>query len=36
MQPYGPKRSLRKPKWIDPYWRNLEQEQTSSKTYDVK
>ncbi len=36
MQPHGPARSLRKPIWVDPYWRNLEQERSTSKTYDVK
>lgn len=36
MQPHGPQRSLRKPIWVDPYWRNLESEVSSSKTYDVK
>ena len=36
MQPCGPQRSLRKPIWVDPYWRNLESEVSSSKTYDVK
>jgi hypothetical protein len=36
MQPHGPGRTLRKPIWVDPYWRNLEHEQVSSKTYEVK
>jgi hypothetical protein len=36
MQPHGPGRTLRRPQWIEPYWRNLEQEQTTSKKYDVR
>ena len=36
MQAYGPQRTERKPIWVDPYWRNLENEQTSTKTYDVR
>lgn len=36
MQPHGPQRSLRKPIWVDPYWRNLESEASTSKTYEVK
>lgn len=35
MQPHGPQRSLRRPQWIEPYWRNLEQKQSTSKTYEV-
>lgn len=34
-QPYGPQRSMRKVVWIDPYWRNLENDRASSKLYDV-
>jgi hypothetical protein len=36
MQPCGPQNSLRKPVWIDPYWRNLDNEVSTSKTYEVK
>jgi len=36
MQPHGPKRSLRKLIWIEPFWRNLGAESKSQKTYKVK
>ena len=35
MQAYGVGRTKRKPIWIDPYWRNLDQEVSSVKTYKV-
>lgn len=36
LQPHGPERSLRKPIWVSPYWRNLEAGAKTSKTYSVK
>jgi hypothetical protein len=36
MQPHGPGSTLRRPQWIEPYWRNLEQERSTSKKYDVR
>ena len=36
MQAHGPGKSLRKPIWVDPYWRGLGDKPTTSKTYSVK
>lgn len=36
MQAHGPQHSLRKHKWIEPYWRGIEHATTSQKTYTVK
>lgn len=36
MQAYGPNWSLRKPIWIEPYWKNLNNGPKTQKTYTVK